>query len=92
MAINNLTTRNPERWLALNALVESGASLNEIRRVLGMDPRTVKRWFPDYKPHEVGGGGDAAIIRETNRQLREFLDRGKISGNRDAGFNLRGGR
>lgn len=90
MATKDFITRNPERWLALTAMVDAGASLNEIRRTLGVDHRTVKRWFPDYKPFEVGGGGDAAIIRETNRQLREFERRGKIGKNRDAGFDLRG--
>lgn len=92
MATKDLITRDPERWLQLNALVNSGASFNEIRRVMGTDPRTVKRWFPEYHPYPVGGGGDAAEIRETNRQLQEFLRRGKIGKNRDSGFNVKGGR
>ena len=83
--------RDPERWETLKALVASGVSLNEIRRVAGIDHRTVRRHFPDYKPFEVGGAGDAAVIRETNRQLREFERRGKIGKHRDSGFNLRGG-
>lgn len=77
---------------ALNSAVSAGLSYNEIRRTLGIDYRTIQRHYPDYKPFEAGGGGDAAEIRETNRQLREFLRRGKIGNNRDAGFNLRGGR
>lgn len=82
--------RNPERMKALDALVTAGVSFNEIRRTLGVDHRTVKRHYPEYKPFEVGGGGEAAVIRETNRQLREFLRRGKIGKNRDAGFDRRG--
>lgn len=74
----------------MNALVAANASYNEIQRVMGTDYRTVKRWFPDYSPHKPGGGGDAAVIRETNRQLAEFLRRGKIGKNRDAGFDRRG--
>lgn len=77
---------------ALNSAVSAGLSYNEIRRTLGIDYRTIRRHYPDYKPFEVGGGGDAAEIRETNRRLQEFLRRGKIGNNRDAGFNLRGGR
>lgn len=77
---------DPERLSALRAAVNSGLSYNEIRRTLGVDYRTVKRHYPDYKPFEVGGGGDAAVIRETNRQLQEFLRRGKISGHRENGF------
>lgn len=85
-------TSDPERFAAMEAAVRAGLSLNEIQRTLHIDYRTVRKHFPDYKPHEVGGGGEAAEIRETNRQLREFLRRGKIGGDRDAGFNLRGGR
>lgn len=75
---------------ALTAAVNAGLSYNEIRRTLGVDYRTIQRHWPSYKPFEVGGGGDAAIIRETNRQLAEFLRRGKIGKHRDAGFNLKG--
>lgn len=75
---------------ALLGLMASGASLSEIRRTLGVDYRTIQRHWPSYKPFEVGGGGDAAEIRETNRQLAEFLRRGKIGKHRDAGFNLKG--
>ena len=80
---------DPERRKALADAVAQGWSLNEIRRTLGIDHRTVKRHYPDYGPYPVGGGGDAAIIRETNRQLTEFLRRGKIGSNRDAGYNKR---
>lgn len=81
--------RNPEKWQALQQLVSVGVSYNEIRRTLRVDYRTVKRHFPDYRPFPVGGGGEAAEIRETNRKLREFERRGKIGGNRDAGFTQR---
>lgn len=83
-------TSSPERMAALTAAVNAGLSYNEIRRTLGVDYRTIQRHWPSYKPFEVGGGGDAAIIRETNRQLAEFLRRGKIGNHRDAGFNLKG--
>ena len=79
-------TTDPERMKSLTAAVNAGLSYNEIRRSLGVDYRTVKRHFPGYKPYEVGGGGEAAVIRETNRQLREFLRRGKIGKHRENGF------
>lgn len=78
--------RNPERMKALDALVTAGASFNEIRRTLGVDHRTVKRHYPEYMPFEVGGGGDAAVIRQVNQQLNEFLRRGKIGKHRENGF------
>lgn len=74
----------------VQALMKAGASLNEIRRVTGADYRTIRRIDPTYRPFEVGGGGDAAVIRETNRQLQEFLRRGKISRNRENGFKPKG--
>lgn len=83
-------TSSPERMAALTAAVNAGLSYNEIRRTLGVDYRTIQRHFKGYKPFEVGGGGDAAEIRETNRQLAEFLRRGKIGKHRDSGFNLKG--
>lgn len=85
-------TSKPERMAALQAAVNAGLSLSEIQRTLGIDYRTVKNHYPDYHPHTVGGGGDAAIIRETNRKLEEFMRRGKIGNNRDSGFNVKGGR
>lgn len=81
-----------DRMALLDSLMASGLSLNELRRSYGFDHRTVKRRDPDYHPFDVGGAGDASIVRETNRQLQEFLRRGKIGSNKDAGFNLRGGR
>lgn len=78
MATKDLITRDPERWLQLNALVDAGASFSEIRRVMGTDPRTVKKWFPNYHPYPVGGGGEAAEIRETNRKLNFYLQRGRL--------------
>lgn len=71
---------------ALQAAVNAGLSLSEIQRTLGIDYRTVKRHYPDYAPHTVGGGGDAAVIRQVNQQLREFLRRGKIGKHRENGF------
>lgn len=79
-----------ERRKLLHSLVTAGMSLNEMRRSYGFDHRTVLRHYPDYNVHDVGGGGEAAIIRETNRQLNEFIRRGKIGRNKDAGFNTRG--
>lgn len=83
-------TSDPERMAHLRAAVNAGLSYNEIRRTLGVDYRTIKKHFPQYKPFEVGGGGDAAVIRETNRQLQEFLRRGKIGKNRENGFKPKG--
>lgn len=85
-------TSNPERMASLRAAVDAGLSLSEIQRSLGIDYRTVRFHYPDYHPYPVGGGGDAAVIRETNRKLEEFMRRGKIGNNRDSGFNVKGGR
>lgn len=82
-------TSSPERVAALTAAVNAGLSYNEIRRTLGVDYRTIQRHWPSYKPFEVGGGGDAAEIRETNRRLAEFLRRGKIGKHRENGFTPR---
>ncbi len=79
-----------ERREQIQSLMRAGASLNTIRRETGADYRTVRTLDPNYKPFDVGGSGDAAVIRETNRQLTEFLRRGKIGRNRDAGFERRG--
>lgn len=79
-------TSSPERMASLKAAVEAGLSLSEIQRTLHIDYRTVRNHYPDYHPHTVGGGGEAAEIRETNRMLREFLRRGKIGNNRENGF------
>lgn len=89
MAINDLITRNPKKWFALESAVQQGWSFNEIRRTLGIDHRTVRTWYRGYKPFPVGGGGDAAEIRETNRQLAEFLRRGRIGKHRENGFTPR---
>lgn len=86
MATKDLLTRDPEKWFALEALVESGVSYNEITRTLGICHKTVKRYYPGYKPFERGGGNE---IREANRKLREFETSGKIQSNRDVGFNMR---
>ena len=36
-----------EHFAAMKAMVEDGASLNEIMRTLGSDHRTIKKYFPD---------------------------------------------
>lgn len=82
--------KDPARYRMVESLVNAGASIKEIERTTGTDHRTIRSHWPNYRPFEVGGGGDAAVIRETNRQLREFLRRGKIGKNRDAGFDRRG--
>lgn len=69
--------RKPERWQALQELVKSGVSLNEIRRTLGVDHRTVKRHFPEYQAFPVGGAGEAAEIRKANEKLRKIIRTGK---------------
>jgi predicted transcriptional regulator len=81
--------KDPERWRAFVELTNAGVSLNELRRTLGVDHRTVKRYLPGYSAFPVGGGGDAALVRETYRQLKEFERKGRVESNRDAGFNLR---
>jgi hypothetical protein len=75
-----------DRRALLASLVASGLSLNEMNRLYGFDYRTVRRAYPHYKPFQRGGGGDAAIIRQVNVQLREFERRGKIGKHKDAGF------
>ena len=75
-----------ERREQIQALMRAGASLNEIRRTTGADYRSVRRLDPNYRPFEVGGGGDAAVIRRVNQELTEFLRRGKISKHRENGF------
>lgn len=91
MATKDYITRDPDRWAALCGAVEAGLSLNEIQRQHGIDYRTVRRWFPDYRPFQPGGGGDAAIVRETNRQLRDLEKFGRIGKNREGGFVPREG-
>lgn len=82
--------RDHERWHQFTGMVCAGASRNEIRRTMGLDHRTIDMYLEDYDVHPVGGGGEAAVIRETNRRLREFERRGKIGSDRDSGFNTRG--
>lgn len=54
----------------LKRLVEEGASLGEIQRTLGVDHRTVKRYFPDYEPWPVGSSPQARVVREASAVLR----------------------
>ena len=86
MAARITSESQAQRMKALESAVRSGWSYNEIRRTLGIDYRTVKKYYPDYKPFPVGGGGDAAIIRRVNQDLREFERRGKIGKHRENGF------
>lgn len=79
-----------ERREQIQSLMRAGASLNEIRRVTGADYRTVRTLDPNYKPFDVGGAGDAALIRRTNQELQEFLRRGKIGKHRENGFKPKG--
>ena len=59
--------------------VDSGASLNEIRRTMGTDYRVVKKWFPGREEWPVGGGGDAYTIRQVNQDLQRMDDYGIMS-------------
>lgn len=86
MAARITSNSQAERRAQIETLMRAGASLNEIQRTTGADYRTVRRLDPDYKPFPVGGGGDAAVIRQTNQQLQEFLRRGKIGKHRENGF------
>lgn len=79
MAINDLITRNPKKWFALESAVQQGWSFNEIRRTLGIDHRTVRTWYRGYKPFPVGGGGQAQVIRQANQDLQRIDDHGIMS-------------
>ena len=67
-----------ESYQRLSRLVGSGASLSEIRKTMGTDPRTVRKWFPDYRVFPVGGGGEAEIIRQVNQDLKRIDSTGRI--------------
>lgn len=86
MAARITSSSQAERRSQIETLMRAGASLNEIKRTTGADYRTVRGIDPDYRPFEVGGGGDAAVIRRVNQDLQEFLRRGKISKHRENGF------
>lgn len=64
--------RDPERWAQLQALVAAGVSLNEIRRTMGVDHRTVKRHFPDYKVFPQGWSPEGQEIARTTRALNSI--------------------
>ena len=66
----------------IEALVRQGASLNEIRKTTGADPRTVKRYFPEAG-WDVGGGGEAAEIKKANAMLRRIDDNGRLRSRRN---------
>ena len=66
----------PERYAAhrsplLAQMVEEGCSLMEIQRTLGVDPRTVKRHFPDYKPVDRNSEKFRDLVR-FGRQMAEL--------------------
>ena len=71
-----------DKYIRLKALVDSGASLNEIRRTMGTDYRVVKKWFPGREDWPVGGGGDAYTIRQVNQDLQRLDDYGNLSARR----------
>lgn len=58
-----------ERYDAIEKLVNEACSLSEIRRTLGSDARTVKRWFPNAG-WSVGGEG-AAMMKKGREILEE---------------------
>ena len=64
------------RYYELLPLVRQGVSLNEIQRTIGMDYRTVRRYFPHYKPFEVGGAGRASSLRKANH----IIDNAELKG------------
>lgn len=65
----------PERYGAhksdiLRALVEDGASFAEIRRTLGVDHRTVRKYYPEYRPWPRGHSEGARAVRDMNEMLK----------------------
>jgi DNA-binding CsgD family transcriptional regulator len=86
-----LDKSDPEKYRYIGQMVANGASLNEISRTTKTDHRTIKKYFPNAGWGK-GGGGKAAEAREVNRKLRDLDGHGRVKKNRDAGFNLRGGR
>lgn len=87
----SLDKASPEKYKEIGRMVAEGASLNEIRRTTGSDPRTIKKYFPNAGWNH-GGGGQAADAREANRKLGDLDGHGMVKKNRDAGFNVKGGR
>lgn len=61
-------------------MVSQGVSLNEIRRTLGVDHRTVRRHWPDYSPFPPGGGGEANEIRKANQIMDKIDNHGHVRG------------
>lgn len=55
-------------WRELERAVREGWSLNEIRRTLAIEHRTVKKYFPDAG-WTVGGKG-ASMMASANRILK----------------------
>lgn len=53
----------------LEKMVEDGASIQEIRRTLGVDPRTVRRWFPGYRVGMVGHSAESKVLAEFIRRF-----------------------
>lgn len=59
-----------EKYDRLSKLVLEGCSLTEIRRTLGADPRTTRRWFPNAG--WGSGGAGASLMRRGNDILEEL--------------------
>lgn len=68
----SLKNSNPEKYREIGTLVAEGASLNEIMRTTGSDPRTVKKYFPNAG--WSAGGGDKAAQARSGRQDLQRLD------------------
>lgn len=77
----SLAKSNPEKYREIGRMVAEGASLNEILRSTGSDPRTVKKYFPNAG-WAAGGAGKSAQVKRANEELRKMDGYGNISGTR----------
>lgn len=75
----SLSKSNPEKYREIGRMVAEGASLNEILRSTGSDPRTVKKYFPNAG-WSVGGAGKAAEAKRVNGELRRMDKHGFVRG------------
>lgn len=73
----------------LDSLVADDTPITEISRTLRMDHRTIQARHPGYRSGKSGGGGEASVIREVNRKLRELDRTGRVQQNRDSGMRPR---
>lgn len=77
------------RYDRAEQMIQDGYSHSEIARTLKCDHRFLTTWFPGSQ-WPVGGHAEfGGLIRELERQRREFERSGKIQNNRDSGFKLR---